>query len=479
MQSWFTDSENESAHRFEGRLDSVLRFASDADVTGAQWQATIQDLVVSRRRAASASSPLTAHRGHRVRPVVQSGGWVRVWNEAKVSTSGRGKYFRKGDRVELLDVDISSKMLRLQDTAGGIDRVSADATFDLAGQARYDLATLSRLLAPYAGGGLRLFGQGTRAFQVAGPLAALLPADRSNGSRARWKDFSGEAGIGWSSIEAYGLVAGQGDLHGRLVDGVVRFDPLNVAFSEGQLRTTPELRLTESSAVLVLSPGRTIESARITPPLCQSWLQYVAPLLANATRAEGEFSLDLERAEVPISAAHLSDMAGTLTIHGARIRPSPASEQLVSLARQVEALIRRQPLEGGLVSGGGADLDIETQQVPFSVTDGRVHHRNFHVQIGDVIVQTAGSVGMDSTLDLVASIPIRDQWLERDPYLRGLKGQTLRVPISGTLSRPRLDKRVLTDLTRQMAAGAAGGLLEDALQDGLQKGLDNLLKRKP
>ena len=110
------------------------------------------------------------------------------------------------------------------------------------------------------------------------------------------------------------------------------------------------------------------------------------------------------------------------------------------------------------------------------MADGRVEHQNFQIEIGDVIVRTSGYVGFDQSLGLVAEIPIRDKWVQRDKFLRGLKGQTLKIPIRGTLNKPQLDKRIIAWLGQQMIGSAAGGLLEDALDRGLQQGLDKLFR---
>ena len=107
---------------------------------------------------------------------------------------------------------------------------------------------------------------------------------------------------------------------------------------------------------------------------------------------------------------------------------------------------------------------------------GRVEHQNFEIEVGDVVVRTSGSVGLDQTLDLVAEIPIREKWVQRDQVLRGLAGQTLKVPIRGTVQNPKLDAKAIAQLSKQMLQGAAGGLLNDAIDRGLQKGLEELFR---
>ena len=54
----------------------------------------------------------------------------------------------------------------------------------------------------------------------------------------------------------------------------------------------------------------------------------------------------------------------------------------------------------------------------------------------------------------------------------GLKGQSLQVPVSGTLKRPQLDQRAIANLSGQLIQNAAG----QAVGNELNKALDKFLK---
>ena len=62
-----------------------------------------------------------------------------------------------------------------------------------------------------------------------------------------------------------------------------------------------------------------------------------------------------------------------------------------------------------------------------------------------------------------------DAWVEGRELLQGLRGQVLRVPIRGTVSRPELDLSAIGQLSRQLAVKAGEGLLRRELQGQLQK----------
>jgi hypothetical protein len=110
--------------------------------------------------------------------------------------------------------------------------------------------------------------------------------------------------------------------------------------------------------------------------------------------------------------------------------------------------------------------------VDFRVVDGRVHHQNIEFQVGDVVMRSQGSVGLDETILLNIQIPVQDAWVAKEPLLAGLKGQSLTVPMTGTLRRPQLDQRAVANLSGQLIQNAAG----QAVGNELNKALDKFLK---
>ncbi|MGB6042543.1 MAG: hypothetical protein WBF93_05235, partial [Pirellulales bacterium] len=371
----------------------------------------------------------------------------------------------------------------LQRTKAVVQQLTTTADVEMSGEYQYDLAALRGLLIPSAGDKIVVAGQGTRPFHFRGSVGQIIasttvPAENRAPGDSSWSQLIAEASVGWDRLEAYGLVLGASEAHGVLEHGIVQFKPIRTTLNGGQLDLSSALRLQERNSVLTVDAGPVVKSSRISPEVCQSWLQYIAPLLANSTRAEGEFSLDLHRAAIPVNAPQNSDIAGVVTIHSAQVSPGPMAEQLVAIARQIETVMKRGSLNG---SGGGrsTELILKTQRVAFVVVDQTVSHNGFQVEIGDVLIETSGVVGMEGSLQVIAEVPIRDSWVERDRYLASLKGQTLKFPITGTISRPKVDNRALTDIARQMAASAAGGLLDDAINKGVQKGLGDLFKQGP
>ncbi|MEO8496460.1 MAG: hypothetical protein ABI614_15435, partial [Planctomycetota bacterium] len=217
------------------------------------------------------------------------------------------------------------------------------------------------------------------------------------------------------------------------------------------------------------------ERIRISPQMCTGWFKYIAPLVADATAAQGNFSVTLDQAVIPLDTPAAAQVEGVLEIHAAQIGPGPLSQQLLLLAAQIKAIA-----DGNLLGAPTAPterwVDLPPQRVAFRMAENRVYHQGMQMQVKDVVIRTSGSVGTDQTIALVAEVPVRDEWLSKSKHLAALRGQTIQVPIRGTLTSPKLDQSALTQITQQAAAGAANRVLQGGAEK-LNGELDKQLNR--
>jgi hypothetical protein len=102
------------------------------------------------------------------------------------------------------------------------------------------------------------------------------------------------------------------------------------------------------------------------------------------------------------------------------------TRQIVDGVAGLQTMMGRRPAEANVL------MQVEEQRVPFDFKNGRISHRDFHVSMGDLVVSSAGSVGLDETLDLQVSVPIPDKWIQGKPLLAGLKGEVIPFPMGGT-----------------------------------------------
>ena len=114
-------------------------------------------------------------------------------------------------------------------------------------------------------------------------------------------------------------------------------------------------------------------------------------------------------------------------------------------------------------------LELDPQTIPVVVREGRVFHDNFEMNYQGIIIRTRGSVGFDQTMNLVAEIPILEKWLDGSPMLDSLKGKTISIPIRGTVSKPQLDRRAITDFARQAVRDSTVGAARQKVDQEVNK----------
>ena len=415
LQQWFIDPANRPAWTIDGRLTGTTRFEHSGGRTHGVVEAEIENL----RIAGSEGQP---------------------FHDPRVKLSGRGSYDAAGRAVVLDGLTIHSETVAL-DGQGGADMASDEATVQLTGRLQYDMQQLSALLRPYVGGGVELVGRHASPLSFAGPLDL---------QRAR-----GTGALAWQQGEIYGFAVGPGELTMRLADGVLAADPLDVAVSQGRVHLAPKVHVAPGPTVLTLEPGPLATQVQITPAMCASALKFIAPVLAGVTTAQGAFSIELDRCRIPIDHPGESDLAGRLTVHSVEVGPGPLIRELaVLLQREAPARLRRESV------------------VPFRMVEGRVHHEDLEMIFPDVTIRTRGSVGVDQSMSLVASMPIPPKWLTTDLLRTAFAGQELQIPIRGTLTAPRLDRAELDRWNRRILEEAA----QNVIRDQLDRGLDRLLR---
>ncbi len=466
LAGWLHTSPQPPTVEWSGSMVGEVKLTHHEGTTRANWTTDIEDLVVRHRSAPRRlpASPAIAVTARIEEPARQ------VWREPQLSLAGETAYHSSSGQLRIGSVNVVSQSLQLQ-ASGKLEDLSRSCYVSINGDVAYDLKNIAGLMQAYLGPECYITGAQTRPFTLTGPLFVAAEPSQPDKLTFAFSDLVGQASVGWESAGYLGVHAGQGEMTARISKGIVDFQPLDVIVSNGRLKTTPRLFLTSDPIILSLSQGPLLEEVQISPEMCSQWLMYVAPLVANATRANGTFSLDLLRqADIPLGDVQASTIHGRLTIHSAQIGPGPLAQQTLGLIQDIRSLANGQPLAAVTAPAPEVQwMSVPSQEVTFQMTNGRVYNDGLYLVVGDVTVTTRGSVGLDQSLALLAEIPIRDQWVASSPYLSSLKGQSLRIPVTGTLSRPNLDCDVLGDLTKKVIGNAADTLIQQGINQGLQK----------
>lgn len=423
FQQWLTvDLTAPPTWRLLGQLSGEADVASSRGLTTVRLDTVVKNFVATHRS------------GQRV-------------HDERIHLASRATYHHDTQTLELHRTELEGRILSGQ-MAGRYTLQAEEADLELTGQLDYDLEEISRLVPLYVGRGIYFGGRETAMFSYQGPL----------------DPGAAEANLTlpWAWADIYGFQVARGNLEMTLSGGTLQIGPSSLQVSEGRVQLAAQLKLDADPIELLLPPGPLAERVRINPRMCANALQYIAPVLAGVASAEGHFSIELEGGRIPLgkqislTGPAYGEVAGRMTVHGIRVGPGP-------LVRELAAVL-----------GYESPVEIAGESViSFRLVDGRVYHRDLELVFPDLTIRTYGSVGVlptDRSLALVAEMPVPPKWLGQHARLNSaLRNQVIRLPIGGTLEKPRIDRRELERLSRQFIESAARNVIQDEVTKGLQR----------
>ena len=210
-----------------------------------------------------------------------------------------------------------------------------------------------------------------------------------------------------------------------------------------------------------------VDHAQLNASVAAGVLAYAAPILANTTRASGEFSLIIDEARWIIGEEKKATVDGSLTLHAVDVGPGPM------VAKIIAALPGRLPTPPTI-------RIAESSKVHFRKSDRRIQHEGLAFGIplktsgNRLDIVSEGSVGIDDrSIDLTLSLPIPESLPTDRPLFAALAGKTIKASVEGTLDDPKLQldaslKRtaadVATDFIRELRDKQKQTPLDEATQ---------------
>ena len=200
-----------------------------------------------------------------------------------------------------------------------------------------------------------------------------------------------------------------------------------------------------------VEPVQLLADARLEPAVAQGVLAYIAPVLADATRTSGRFSLRIDGARLPVGRPADGELAGRLDMHEVVLGPGPL------VTRVFESLPGRLPPPPNVRIADEA-------QVAFRLAERRVWHDGLEFGLplakpGQRLdVRSSGSVGVDDkSLDIRLALPIPADLPQDRPLLAALAGKSVSLGIGGHLGQPRVN---FDGSIKAMAGEVLGDLLD-------------------
>lgn len=386
-----------------------------------------------------------------------------VGDQLKLVAEGQGDL--AGKQIKLETTQLRTPLVNA-DFAGTLLDLPGSATCDLAGTCNLNPQDLLAALPPEWNQHIQITGLRLGQLRVQGdlrpqPAAPVVAGAETAPPTANPLHVS--ADVQWDNGNILGFQSDNAQVSVDWSNSTLSLNPNHLPIGSGRWVASPRIEFAPDGRTLVFDGGPVFENVEFTNEMSDTWLKYVSPLLGQATSIQGQFSLSAAPARVGLSAPWPGELLGTLDIQSAKVGSGPLTRQIVEGVAGIQTMLGRKPVAANDL------MTLEQQRVPFGFKDGRVYHKDLHASIGDLVVSSAGSVGLDQTIDFQISVPIPDKWTEAKPLLAGLKGEVIPFPMGGTLDHPVLDGKALGDFGKRIGFKSAGGLLEQLIQRRLEK----------
>ena len=274
--------------------------------------------------------------------------------------------------------------------------------------------------------------------------------------------------LGWDRCSVAGTTIEASNIPFVMTEKEIAIEKAVAKIGSGRMEAGGVLHYGDQATWIQLEPGSFVEEIELTQQMTFQWLKYLAPMVAQSARVQGTLSVELEKAIIDLSDSTKTEVIGKLNVSSAQMSAGPLANQMFGGLNQLIALAG-----GRSISPNTTLVTMPPQSVDFQVFDGTVSHQRMYFQIDNAKVITSGRVRIaDSSMEMVAQIPIEERWLGGN--LRGLAGQTITLPIQGTVSRPQLDSKAIGRMTAQLGVKALESKAESYLQKQLEKGLGSL-----
>ena len=451
ITNWFGISPDQDSINWFGTAEGNAKLSSNNDAIIAQVNAVVNEFVAAQRQPAAANAG--------VRNASSQMQWSELLRDDKVEINGAIGIAQDFDTIHFSEAKINSSAVAVG-ANGSISDLAGSWQTQFQGQWSPDWNKIDGLLDAYTYETLKLSGSGPQQFDVNGPLFSELSPEMA----AAWipPELKVQTRFAWDAGEVLDLPLGASEIQLDVNQSVAFLQSSEISFVGGALNLKPIIDMRSEEPYLVMESEKIVDNIDLSSEVCKDFLKYLTPLVADATEAQGKITVNVDSLQAPIYEPMQLQTRGTISLKGGSVGAGPLAEQLFTSVQQIKQLLKPGSDTKEMQS---VWMDLGDQEIPFVVQDGRVHHQGIRLNIDDVVVTTEGFVGLDQTVNLVASIPIQDEWLGDNRWLASLSGQSLQIPIGGTATKPRLDTQAIRQLSQQLVQQASRNAINGVIQE--------------
>lgn len=303
---------------------------------------------------------------------------------------------------------------------GQIKQVRQENRIEVEGtvQGECDWAAVGQLASPFLPEGLEMSGRR----EISLDFASNYPADDPNGLMA---NLDGSAKVGFDSASYKGLNIGATDIQVNVEKGLMKIEPFSTTANNGQLSFAGQADFKEKDPLLrTAAPLVLAKGIELNREMTGTLLQYVNPLFANVTGLSGIANFECQRLVIPLAAGleRKAEVTGTISADNVLVEASGLLDEILKATGQ---------------SLRGQRLTIRPTNL--SLQNGIVRYDNMQIDVGDNPISFGGAIGLDQTLDMTVTLPWTFKGRTARVDKEGQAGQRIGVPLTGTISSPKLD----------------------------------------
>ncbi len=303
---------------------------------------------------------------------------------------------------------------------GQIKRAVQDSRIQVEGtiEGECDWATVGQIASGVVPEGLEMSGR--RAISL--NFASTYPADDPNALMA---NLDGSARTGFDSAYYKGLNIGSTDVQVRIEKGFMTIEPFSTTVNNGRLNFAGQADFKEKDRLLrTPEPLMLARGIELNREMTGALLQYVNPLFANVTGISGIAHFDCRTLAIPLAEGleRKAEVSGTFSADKVLLEASGLLEEILKATGQ---------------SLRGQRLTVRPTNIV--LRDGIVRYDNMQIDVGDNPISFGGAIGLDQTLDMTVTLPWTFKGRTARVDKEGQAGQRIGVPLTGTISSPKLD----------------------------------------
>ena len=378
-----------------------------------------------------------------------------VVTEPKISVRVQGSADQAAKTIELDRLHITSTFLQADaQITSGLASKAAPAKITL--RANCDLKRLSLIIQPWRKNWPDLQGSATARANLTG----TAPSDP-----ARWLSvLSGTANVQFDQQSLSGLTFGPAEVDMQVKQGLLTIPPTAIPANEGKINVHARIFLDERKPFLTITqPINLCENVQINPEMSNTLLKFVNPLFANNNKISGTVNFTCNQLLVP----ELDTWKETAKMKGLFSGKDLRFESQKGLMADLAGVLKLDP---------SSKLG-ELKPVSIELANGVISYRDMHILFGSVVdLSFAGEVGLDERIRMQVGIPILPSMLGNRPELiNNLGSQRIYLPMTGTLSKPRLDVGSVPELLFKQLPK----VIEKEATKQIEKILEGLLRPPP